>query len=146
MESDEFLLKTFQIDVYMTLVLTFGVIAAVYYFFFQRFNYKEWFWLTFAGFFNQHKVSISRKNSFMILTISWWFFSFLTICFYQARMKYFLTIPLEKGIEFYNLDQVLDKLESGRWTAYQIDDGYKPSMYCRSDQCKRIQQLEGNGK
>uniref|UniRef100_A0AC34QX90 Uncharacterized protein n=1 Tax=Panagrolaimus sp. JU765 TaxID=591449 RepID=A0AC34QX90_9BILA len=57
-------------------------------------------------------------------------------------MKYFLTVPLEKGIDFLNLNQLLDKLELGQWMAYQIENGYKPSMYCTPKQCKRIQLLE----
>ena len=147
LESDEFLLKTFQVDLYMVLVLTFAVIAAVYFFMFRRYSYVEWFWLTFAGFFNQHKVVTNRRrNSFMILNICWWFFAFITICFYQAKMKYFLTVPLEKGIEFCTMDELLSKLEFGKWTAYQVDNGYKPSMYCKPEQCRKIQALERSGR
>ena len=56
-------------------------------------------------------------------------------------MKYFLTVPLQKGVDFYNLEQLLDQLDYGNWIADQYPGGYQPGQYFRQEQCQRIKIL-----
>uniref|UniRef100_A0A914PZ38 Solute-binding protein family 3/N-terminal domain-containing protein n=1 Tax=Panagrolaimus davidi TaxID=227884 RepID=A0A914PZ38_9BILA len=146
LESDQFLLKTFEVNVYFALTLVVSLVAGFAYFAYRNNTYKQWLWITFASFFNQANHPKSRKTSFLFLTGSYWFTAFLTICFYQARMKYFLTVPLQKGVDFLNMHELLDELRYGKWTVYEADNGYFLSQYCRNDQCRQIEELARKGK
>uniref|UniRef100_A0A914Y6E7 Uncharacterized protein n=1 Tax=Panagrolaimus superbus TaxID=310955 RepID=A0A914Y6E7_9BILA len=64
----------------------------------------------------------------------------------MARMKYFLTVPLQKGVDFYNMQQLLNQLQNGKWTVYEADNGYTLRKYCRQEQCTQVEELIRKGK
>ncbi|CAJ0954631.1 unnamed protein product, partial [Mesorhabditis belari] len=107
----------------------------------HRRSYASWFlhsgriWLKQDG---KIKRRYTTSNAFFMISWSWFCFFFMH--YYESAMKSNLTLSSKKGYEFQDIEGMLDVLDHKGWRLAVQESGWDYQMFCKTQQ--QIERVE----
>ncbi|CAB3404612.1 unnamed protein product [Caenorhabditis bovis] len=142
----DYILNAFYVDTLALLILLGIIVGSLIFLYTKIFNVRkksliEWMLVACSGILRQFMFRISTPICAIILIGVWLLCCQVIITYYEAKLKSFLLLSQRRGTIFNDLDDVLNAVEHDGWIMVLQDQGYTPYMFCKKEQCERLDRL-----
>ncbi|CAD6192607.1 unnamed protein product [Caenorhabditis auriculariae] len=150
LQINNYILDAFNWGALLLLIISGVTIGALIYFYsfflFGRSTYSlvNWMMIACRGILRQFFFYINKPICALVLICTWLFACLIIITYYEAKLKSFLMLSHQQGTIFHSFDKVLDAVEFDGWTMVYQERGYSPQLFCREQQCERLNRLSSS--